>query len=327
MNILENLGFTDLEFGKRTKVDQMTVIPIIGDDLTDEVARPEYLAFEGNDSYGDMNFINRDENYEAIVPSNLMVISEESAQDHALSGIEVVPGGQTVKNNYACCIQESQGGQLTREGMHEYNVLPLSLRKHCLSKSFRSNTGYDKLWPEIKNFLSGVPGVTDQNQGHLENFFRPFAKKLSDMISEFEPIDNQLGAIIMFNDEIVGVEVMPTEAHWSRHWEWVIRGCYAAELLKLQKTDKIAESSVSMPELPDDPNKAIEVWAAHLKSVEDAVETDLTDIKLAGKTESDTHGQRFRAEMFKTKRGGTKGGGDVVYDTKKNMPIYVSMVT
>ena len=84
MDLFEKLGFENLEVGKIQSVDEMTVIPIIGKDRTDKIGDPEKIKFRRTTGYGSMQFDNEDYRPN-IVPSNFQVLSEESAQDHAMS--------------------------------------------------------------------------------------------------------------------------------------------------------------------------------------------------------------------------------------------------
>lgn len=236
MTIFEKLGFTNIDFGKVQSVDEMTVLPIVGEDRAEGISNPEEVIFQQTSEYGSMVFQNTGDAI-GIIPSNTMIISDKKGQDHTMSDVGLLPAKQTIRFNNAACIQVSQGGLLSSE-QNQYNILPLELRKALLDTNLRYQKEYDKLWSSIENFLADIPDVS--KTANLENFFRPYEQQLNDFVAEFEPIDNQLGAVIFFNMQPVGIEIMPSNKHWEAYWRWILRGCYGAQLLKLRLTDKIS---------------------------------------------------------------------------------------
>lgn len=238
MTIFEKLGFTDIEFGEAQSVDEMTVLPVVGADRGEGISDPEEVIFQQTSEYGSMVFQNiGDAIGIGIIPSNTMIISDKKAQDHAMSDVGLVPAKQTISFNNAACIQAGQGGLLSGK-QNQYNILPLELRKVLLNTDLRYQKEYSKLWDSIENFLGDIPDVSKSPD--LELFFRPYEQQLNDFVAEFEPIDNQLGAVIFFNMQPVGIEIMPSNKHWEYYWRWILRGCYGAQLLKLRLTDKIS---------------------------------------------------------------------------------------
>lgn len=236
MTIFEKLGFTDIEFGEIQSVDEMTVLPVVGEDRNEGISNPEEVTFQETSGYGSMVFQNTGDGI-GIIPSNTMIISEKQAQDHAMSDVGLVPSKEKISFNNAACIQSSQGGQLSSK-QNQYDILPLELRKALLDSDLRYEEEYSKLWGSIEKFLADIPDVG--YGAHLEYFFRPYEKELNDFVGEFEPIDNQLGAVIFFNMQPVGIEIMPSNKHWEAYWRWILRGCYGAQLLKLRLTNKIS---------------------------------------------------------------------------------------
>ena len=248
-DIFEKLGFTNLDFGNIQSVDEMTIVPILGDNRTENTSSPSDVEFIKTSDYGSMEFSNHSTNGYGIIPNNTMVISEQSAQDHAMSETGLVANNENITYNNSCCVQQSQGGYLDgKKDNNEYNILPVDLRRALLSTSKRSLNSYNKLWNDIGNWLSDIPGIS-HGQGHLEYFFKPFRKELEDFVAEFEPVENQLGALILFNNNPVGLEVMPNVEHWDAYWKWLVRGCYGAQLLKLRKAGKIQPSKIGLPSL------------------------------------------------------------------------------
>ena len=213
MTIFSKLKFTGIEIGNVQSVDEMTVVPILGDQRG-EVAGPEHLKFRSTTDYGTMVFENDDPAQPAIVPTNMMVRGK-GAQDHAMAGSGVVQAGSTQRFNTACCIEESQGGYLGGSN-NEEDVLPIDLRKALLQPSLRQQNSYSKLWGRIKTWLRGLP-TGRSGSAHLRYFYdTPEIKDaLEQFAAEFEPVDGQIGAVIMFSGVPVGIEIMPSSEHWE----------------------------------------------------------------------------------------------------------------
>jgi len=315
VNIFEKLGFLKLHFGTIQSVDEMTVVPILGDDLTKNTSKPENIKFKKTSSYGTMIFENEDDSGFGIVPSNVMVISEKAAQDHAMSEVGVIGWHQSKTWSNACCVQQTQGGYLTDQN-NEYNVLPLQLRKALLDPTKRADKDYDKLWGDITDFLADVPGI-NSGQGHLEYFFKPFRKELEDFAAEFEPVENQIGAVVLFNGHIVGLEIMPTVLYWSTLWKWLIRGCYGAQLLKLKKAGQLKGSMLTLPKLKDNMISEIESFMIDARTnMLRPLDTFSSQLSTPKNTGVQTSIQRL------VQIG--SGGGDMVYENAK--PVYLSAV-
>lgn len=316
INILKK--FKDLHFGEPQTDQQMTVIPIIGKDLGD-VAKPSNIIFKRTSSYGTMVFENTD-NKPGIIPSNYMTRGK-SAQDHAMSGSAIVNPGTTSFDN-ACCIESSQGGMLN--GAENIDILPANLRKAFTDMNLRHQKGYSKLWPRIKNWLKNIPGISS-GDAHLTYFYdNPnYKEAIESFCAAFEPIPNQIGAFILFEGVPVGIEIMPSARHWIEYWELLIRGCYGAELVRLQATNAIKKSStLIIPKIPEDASaEEIEkLFSDFSKSVQSSMIPLLNAIQISNR-ESDVNLNGLHIEVLKTDSG---GGGDII--TQHTEPIYLSIV-
>jgi hypothetical protein len=316
INILQK--FKDLQFGEPQTDQQMTVIPIIGDDRGD-VAEPSNITFRRTSSYGTMVFENTDTKA-GIIPSNYMTRGK-SAQDHAMSGSGIVLPGRTSFDN-ACCIESSQGGMLS--GAEQIDILPASLRKTLTDISLRHQKGYSKLWPRIKEWLRNIPGIRS-GDAHLRYFYDDanYKDAIESFCAAFEPVPNQLGAFILFEGIPVGIEIMPSTNHWVEYWELLIRGCYGAELVRLQATKAIKKSStLIIPKIPDDasPEEIEKLFSDFSKSIQSSMVPLLNAIQITNR-ESDVTTNDLHIEVLKTASG---GGGDII--TQNTEPIYLSIV-
>ena len=196
-----------------------------------------------------MVFENQDDR-PAIVPTNYMVRGK-GAQDHAMASSGVVRARGSSSFDNACCVESSQGGLLRNEG-NEEDILPIELRKALLDPRIRSRHDHSKLWNKISSWLSGViRGRGDR--AHIRDFYdEPTIKgALENFAASFEPIENQIGAVIMFAGVPVGIEIMPSPQHWEAYWKYLIRGCYGAEMIRLKALGKIRPSALILPEFPE----------------------------------------------------------------------------
>jgi len=305
--------------GPVQSVDEMTVIPLVGDDRGD-VASPESLKFESTTTYGSMVFKNEDSK-PAIVPSNYMVRGR-GAQDHAMAGSGVVTAGQSKTFNTACCIEETQGGYLSAEG-NEEDVLPVELRRNLLNYGKRTERHYGKLWDSIKVWLRGLELNRRTHAAHLREFYddTSIRSALEQFAAEFEPVDGQIGAIIMFSGTPVGLEIMPTTAHWDAYWKQLLRGCYGSELLRLKMLGKIAPSTLILPVIPEQaaPDEVKIILEEFVKHLQEEVIPIVQSIVIQGDRKISTDGN-LETRLIST----GNGGGDVILQGSE--PIYVSLV-
>ena len=321
MSIFTKLKFTDIEIGNVQSVDEMTIVPILGD-KRGEVAGPEHLKFRSTTDYGTMVFKNDDPSQPAIVPTNMMIRGK--GQDHAMAGSGIVNARGTQRFNTACCIEETQGGYLSDINNNDEDILPITLRKAALAPSFRIDSNYNKLWPNIKTWLRGITISGGRGSAHLRYFYdTPDIKNaLEQFAAEFEPVDNQIGAIIMFSGVPVGIEIMPSSEHWEAYWKLLLRGCYGAEMIRLKMLGKLKPSALVLPDFPEGASGAevkqvLENFSLHLRQeVLPILESiDVRSHKIINQDGS------LQTSMINITSG---GGGDLI--KQNGVPIYLSLV-
>ena len=319
MTIFDKLKFTGLSINGIQSVDEMTVYPIVGPSH-EEIAKPHTLRFKRTSNYGTMVFENDDQERPAIVPANIMARGP-SAQDHAMSGAGIVGKGESQNFDTACCIQQRQGGLLSENDI-EHDILPIGLRKAFLDPKFRGEKNMSRLWPSITTWLKGMT-LKEGGAAHLRYFYSDptVRKQLEDFSAEFEPMDNQIGAIILFCGVPVGIEIMPSVEHWMSYWKYLIRGCYGAELLRLKMTNKLQSSILELPKIPSGLNpQDVEVFLnGYVQDVTKNIVPVLDSLNVISKK---IMSSRANLSVDLLKVG--NGGGDLI--KYLDIPVYLSVV-
>jgi len=318
MSIFDTLGFNNVDIGNIQSVREMTVVPILGSDRTKNISRPENIQFRRTSNYGTMEYENLDPDNDGIVPTNSMVRSLD-AQDHAMSSVGVIESATRRRFDNACCIEERQGGYLGHKG-NEEEVLPVSLRRTLLNPTLRGERDYSKLWPSIREWLRGVPNMSS-SYAHLRYFFDEYKQVLEENAAEFEPVQDQIGAFVLFSGFPVGLEIMPTQLHWFTYWKWLIRGCYSSELLRLEFLNKINPYTISIPPLPDKVTRVRITLDNFMNDLKQNFVSILDSIEI--KRSLDT-GRSEKAPIFTKLIRTQSGGGDLVLEEKE--PVYLSMI-
>ncbi len=232
------------EVGRIQTVGSMQVIPLtMGEDLQDDrFANPDIVRV-GTADYGEMVFANPD-GKPVLLPTNVGYVVKQAAQDHAMTTAAIVPGKSRRNFTDAMCIQASQGGTIS-EGDHSLLILPLALRRPALE--MRGQRKYSKLWGSIGKLMNANGLGGDQN---LVRYLQGYERQLDEFIAEFELVDNQVGAIILINGSVVGVERAPSSLYWKTIWEPLVRVCYGSAAITAskvpQKTEDILKTRVPL---------------------------------------------------------------------------------
>lgn len=208
-------------------VGVMTCIPIVTDKPYEPVGNVGDLILERDVSYERLKFQNESENISIIPHGYTYFTKKESAQDRAVGRVYIVKEKQSIEVD-ADCLEPSEGGHM-RPGEKEWSVLPLGLKLAAWEKA--EDGDYQSLWPSIEKYLKNV-GLKGNA---LITFFRAYKKELDEFVAQFEPVDKQVGAIVMFGDKVVGIELMPNYEFWREMWRPLIRDCYGSDAVGLVK--------------------------------------------------------------------------------------------
>jgi len=209
--------------GRMQTVGVMQMLPLLSEVQDDRFVSPEQAAKFSTSNYGCMDFQNRDDSRPMIVPMNAAYVVDQAAQNHAMSHAGLVKAKAQRRFDTACCIQQSQGGLISR-GEHNMMILPHVLREAALG--VRQKKQYGKLWPSITKF-NEMYGITGRS-GHLELFLNLFKEELDTFVAQFETVPNQVGAIVLINGVVVGVERTSSTEYWESIWPALVRECYGS---------------------------------------------------------------------------------------------------
>lgn len=235
---------------KSQKVGIMEVIPIFyqsRDLMNVHIALPsESMLLKKIPNYGEVVLENENESDLLIVPVHTGFITPHKAQDHAIAKGGIITSKSSYHYKDALCIQQTQGGYIP-PGHYDFIILPYSLRHKAIK--MKDKSGYNRLWGDISQFNREV-GIK-KGAAHLEYFYKTFSEELEGFIAQFEIEPDQVGAIILIANQVVGIELAPNPDYWTSVWEPLIRSCYGAETIRqlLLTPDVRGEGTLSLEEI------------------------------------------------------------------------------
>ena len=209
------------EVGRIQTVGFMQVIPLISDTVNDRFVSPTKAKFSTR-GYGEMDFDNESDQ-EMIVPAHTGYLVKQAAQNHAMCSAGLIKAKSHKQFTDAACIQQTQGGLISK-GSHDMVILPAPLREPAYR--LRGENSYSKLWPAI-TALNKKAGLS-RTEGHLDYFLDHYADQLDQFVAEFEIVNKQVGAIILVNGKVIGIERVPNYEYWEDVWQPLIRECYGS---------------------------------------------------------------------------------------------------
>ena len=227
--------------GRIQSVGNMQIIPLVSDITNDKFVSPDQSANVSTTGYGTLTFKNKMADT-LIVPAQTAYIVKGSVQDHALPHAGLVGGKKTKSFGTAMCVEDTQPG-LIKEGDYKMVILPYPLREQAHKD--RKGGQYSRLWTHIRklNTRAGSKGSV----GHLQTFLKSFSTQLDKFIAEFEPVQNQVGAIILINGRVIGVERSPNYEFWLSIWSSIIRECYGSQaIIEAKENPQVPKTRVAM---------------------------------------------------------------------------------
>jgi hypothetical protein len=215
--------------GQMQTVGVMSIIPLISDLQVENFLPPDGNLKFGTTNYGTMNFDNPKDS-PVIIPAHTAYLTKSKAQDHAMTVTGVAPARSQVQYENARCVEQTQGGHIKKDE-YEMQILPFPLREFTFQD--RKHVGYNRLWDKIGEFGHQIGANT--RGGHLKVYFKEYQKQLDEFVAEFEYIDQQIGAIILINGCVVGIERTPSVEFWKSVWRAIIRDCYGSLAIEAMK--------------------------------------------------------------------------------------------
>ena len=221
-------------------VGNMSIIALVGQETEySDVGTVEDIYLNRDVSYDRLQ-MGTNAQHVTIVPGGYTLITKESAQDRAVRSKELVATG-AARNVDAFCVQSSQGGFMGGHDSEKQKVrmLPATIRRSAYTH--RNDRGYSSLWGDLSayNASQGLSG------DFLKTFFDKYKQQLEEFVAEFELVPYQRGAIILINEEIIGVEIAANPLAFSAQWELLIRDCYGSEAIARQTEDqKVDETAI-----------------------------------------------------------------------------------
>jgi hypothetical protein len=215
--------------GRMQSVGYMQVIPLISDLVDERFTSPNEIA-SSTRNYGTLNLHNEATEGMGLMPFGGAIVTPQQAQNHATPKAKLVEASRSASIDVAACIQDSQGGTIAR-GKHPLSIMPWSIKEKAFdSKEVKE---YSKLWPAIKGFNTRL-GL--RSAGHLELYLKDFKDQLDEFVAQFEIVPKQVGAIVLVNGYVVGVERAPNYNYWKDLWKPLVRECYGSLSLEWKRS-------------------------------------------------------------------------------------------
>lgn len=215
----------------------MQIVCLTTDDefsLDDRFANPLTSLVASNSSYGEIVFSNTG-NKEVIIPTQMAVITEQSAQNHAMTKAGYIDSQKTITYDDAGCVEGSRGGYF--HNTSEYRMLPVTIREMAFNAANESE-GYSRLYPAIRKL--GVETKSDTAE-YVDKYYSKYDKKLEQFIAHFERPKKLIGTIVLVDGEIIAIDKFPSFTYAEQVWDIMIRDCYGALAIISELNNKSCE--------------------------------------------------------------------------------------
>jgi len=211
-------------------VGNMTMIPIIADVEFTNVADVNDVTLKRDPAYNTLEFQNASGNIGIALQGWTLIDNNQRAQDRTIPYAHLIKAANA-KLIPANCVQAHQGGHFdaSKVDQESFMVLPPSLRGLALKKSTYSSADYSALWESLGKWAKGV----DCYSNGLQLFYSKFEDKLEQFVAQFEPVEKQLGSIVLINGKLVAIDLMPKYKNWNSVWRAIIRDSYGAEAVRV----------------------------------------------------------------------------------------------
>lgn len=216
-------------------VGNMTVIPIVTDVEFTNVANVNEITLKSDPSYEKLEFKNSSGQI-GIALQGWTIIDKQPAQDRTIPYAHLIKAANA-KVIPANCVQHTQCGtfNVAKWDQENFMIMPPSLRGLAIKKNTYTNSELGALWSPLKSWIKGI----DCDMAGLQNFYSKFEDRLEQFVAQFEPVEKQVGAIVLINDEVVAIDIMPKYNSWKSTWRAFIRDSYGAEAVRLAENNGV----------------------------------------------------------------------------------------
>lgn len=284
-NILKG---TSIAYDGIQSIQGLTIVPLTCDpamSFDDDYASP-YAHNVSTSTYGVLSIHRppKEKRKILVVPQATYITKGYAAQDHLMSKGAIVNGG--IKTFWdARCVESSQGGYLQTNKTNEMVIAPMALRE--IAYNYVGKSGYSELWTSIGQF-NRAHGAGSASQ--IKDYYHKWDKELDTFIAHFERLDNCIGFITLYNDEVVAIDKFPSFKYTSEIWEKLVRDSYASLVI----ADRLAKvtpksglkrvSDIRSDNLDYVYQTLVSNRVDHYKSIME----EIVDVSFNTKTDSDT---------------------------------------
>jgi hypothetical protein len=217
-------------------VANMAVVPLVSDqEFTSRVGDVDEVVLNRDIDYGTMQFKNQSGEV-GIVLQGATIVTKQAAQDRTIPRA-VILKGKAIENVNAFCVQSTQGGYVDASRVGDefgdespFFVIPPTLRGHAMAQSRGGGSGYSTLWKTLEKYTGSFSGV--RSSSHIRDIYDTYRSQLDTFVAQFEPVPNQLGAVVIIDRQVVAVDIMPTFRSWKVMWRGLIRDSYGVEAMQ-----------------------------------------------------------------------------------------------
>jgi len=213
----------------------MTVVPLVSNQEYTPITSFINIRLDQDLEYNKLQFKNDSDDI-GILLQGYTIISDQKAQDRTVPYPRLIKGRSKVIVP-ANCVEPHQGGSLQTSKINPENfkILPPSLRALAMQKSSFSSGETGALWESLSTWSKDL----DLRNNGLVSFYEKFVQQLDEFVASFEPVEKQLGAITILNDEVIAIDIAPKYASWLQIFRPLIRDSYGAEACRLIQNKQI----------------------------------------------------------------------------------------
>lgn len=293
MNLANILKGTSIAYDAIQSIAGLTIVPLTCDprfSFDDKYDSP-YAHKVKTSTYG-MVHLMKDSNKAVLVPPHSTYITKGySAQDHLISKAALLEKSETILRD-SRCVESTQPGLISASKQNEHVIAPLALRE--VAYNYAGQTGYDKLWNAIGQFNSSHNAGAKKQ---IKDYFTKWNKELDQFIAHFERIDNCIGFITLYKDEVVAIDKFPSFTYTSQIWDRLVRDSYASLVIK----DRLSKTPVqtSLPKVGDIKDGRLKLSGVYERLVNSRIDhyktlmQEVAEIEFSTREDSDTKGSQI----------------------------------